>query len=202
MKSVLIRSTMVMAVVLLMNVSGFAQLSLGLQGGLAKSNRDNSKAIAGGGVNLRGFVSPNFAVGIAGKIYADGTDYTVAGQTLSFNGTVMPVTATLDYFFTEGVIRPYVGGDAGMYFSKYDAKFNGNTIGESSKHSNFGTAPRLGVVFAFGNVGLQIEGIYHFVYGNKNNSAQTGTAENVNFESTSQFGGVNVGLIFGLGRSK
>lgn len=71
MKTVLIRSTMAMAVVLLMNVSGFAQLSLGVQGGLAKSNRENSKTIAGGGVNLRGFVSPNFAIGIAGKIYAD-----------------------------------------------------------------------------------------------------------------------------------
>jgi len=202
MKALLIRSGMVVTVVLLMSVSGFAQLSLGLQGGLAKSNRDNSKTIAGGGVNLRGFLSPNFAIGVAGKIYADGTDYTVAGQTLSFTGTVVPVTGTLDYYFTQGVIRPYIGGDAGMYFSKYNAKYNGNTIAESSKHSNFGTAPRLGVVFAFGNVGLQIEGIYHFIYGNKNNSGQTGSADNVDFESTSQFGGVNVGLIFGLGRAK
>ena len=202
MKALLIRSGMVATVVLLMSVSGFAQLSLGLQGGLAKSNRDNSKTVAGGGVNLRGFLSPNFAIGVAGKIYADGTDYTVAGQTLSFTGTVVPVTGTLDYYFTQGVIRPYIGGDAGMYFSKYNAKYNGNTIAESSKHSNFGTAPRLGVVFAFGNVGLQIEGIYHFIYGNKNNSGQTGSADNVDFESTSQFGGVNVGLIFGLGRAK
>ena len=202
MKFLLIRSGMVATVVLLMSVSGFAQLSLGVQGGLAKSNRDNSKTVAGGGVNLRGFLSPNFAIGVASKIYADGTYYTVAGQTLSFTGTVMPVTGTLDYYFTQGIIRPYIGGDAGMYFSKYNAKYNGKTVAESSKHSNFGTAPRLGVVFAFGNVGLQIEGIYHFIYGNKNNSSQTGSSGNVDFQSTSQFGGINVGLIFGLGRAK
>ncbi len=202
MKTLLIRTTMAMTVVLLMSVSGFAQFSLGLQGGLAKSNRDNSKTVAGGGINLRGFVTPNFALGVAGKIYADGTEYTVAGQKLSFNGTVTPVTGTIDYFFTEGPVRPYIGGDAGMYFSKYNSKYNGNTVSESSTHSNFGTAPRLGLVFAFGNVGLQIEGIYHFIYGNKDNSRQTGTADNVDFESTSQFGGINVGLIFGLGGSK
>lgn len=202
MKKLLVRTTMAVAVVLLMNASGFAQFSLGLQGGVAKSNRDNSKTVAGGGVNLRGFVSPKVALGVAGKIYADGTEYTAAGQSLSFNGTVMPVTGTVDFFFTEGAIRPYVGGDAGMYFSKYNAKLNGNKISESSTHSNFGTAPRLGLVFAFGNVGLQVEGIYHFIYGNKNNRATTGSADNVDFESTSQFGGINVGLIFGLGGSK
>lgn len=202
MKTFLIKSTMAVAVVLLVNLNGFSQVSLGLQGGLAKSNRENSKTIAGGGANLRFFASPNLALGVAGKIYADGTDYTVAGQTLSFNGRVTPVTGTIDYFFSQGILRPYVGGDAGVYFSKYDAKYNGNTVAESSKHSNFGAAPRVGLLFAFGNVGIQVEGIYHFVFGNKSNSATTGSANNVDFESTSQFGGVNVGIVFGLPGSK
>jgi outer membrane protein W len=199
MKMILIRSTMVAIAVAVFNIAASAQFSLGIQGGLAKSNRENSKAVAGGGVNLRVFASPNLALGVAGKIYADGTDYTLAGQTLSFTGTLTPITGTVDYYFTEGVIRPFIGGDAGVYLSKYNAKYNGNTISESSKHSNFGAAPRAGLVFAFGNVGLQVEGIYHFVFGNKNNRAQTGNANNVDFESTSQFGGINVGLIFGLG---
>jgi hypothetical protein len=199
MKRILIRSVMVAIVATLLNSAAFAQFSLGLQGGLAKSNRENSKTVAGGGANLRVFASPHLALGVAGKIYADGTDYNVAGQALSFTGTLTPVTGTIDYFFTEGAIRPFIGGDAGVYFSKYNAKFNGNKIAESTKHSNFGAAPRAGLVFAFGNVGLQVEGIYHFVFGNKNNRAQTGSVDNVDFESTSQFGGINVGLIFGLG---
>jgi outer membrane protein W len=199
MKKKAFRSLAIAAFVLTLSSAGYAQFSLGLQGGIAKSNVEDSKTVAGGGVNLRVFASPNVAVGVAGKIYADGSDYRIAGQTLSTTGTLTPVTGTIDYFFTTGVIRPYVGGDAGVYFSKYNAKYNGNTILESSRHSNFGAAPRAGLVFAFGNLGIQVEGIYHFVFGNKNHSGTTGSPNNVDFESTSQFGGVNVGVIFGLG---
>ncbi|MEO6286265.1 MAG: hypothetical protein ABIN80_25995 [Dyadobacter sp.] len=193
------RTVAIALVMIAISSASFAQFSLGLQGGIAKSNVEDSKTLAGGGVNLRVFTSPQFAFGVAGKVYADGSDYTIAGQTLSTQGTLMPVTGTLDYYFATGVIRPYIGGDAGVYFSKYDAKFNGNTIAESSRHSNFGAAPRVGLIFAFGKVGIQVEGIYHFVFGNENHSSTTGSADNIDFESTSKFGGVNVGLIFGLG---
>ena len=199
MKKQLIHSLAVMAFLLTVSSAVHAQFSLGLQGGIAKSNVEDSKTVAGGGVNLRVFTSPNFAFGVAGKIYADGSDYTVAGQTISTTGTLTPVTGTLDYYFLDGFLRPYVGADAGVYFSKYDAKYNGNTFLESSKHSNFGAAPRAGIIFAFGNLGIQVEGIYHFVFGNKNHDATTGGPGNVDFESTSKFGGVNVGVIFGLG---
>ncbi|HEV7379020.1 MAG TPA: hypothetical protein VGN64_04455 [Dyadobacter sp.] len=176
-----------------------AQFSLGLQGGVAKSNVEDSKTIGGGGINFRVFASPHLALGVAGKIYADGSKYTIAGQTIETTGVVMPLTGTVDYFITRGFVRPYIGGDAGVYFSGYDARLNGNSVFESDKNSNFGAAPRAGLVFAFGNLGIQVEGIYHFVFGNKNHSATTGTANNVDFKSTSKFGGVNVGLIFGLG---
>ncbi|KAA0993433.1 outer membrane beta-barrel protein [Dyadobacter aurulentus] len=199
MKKTLIRTLAIVAFVAAVSTTSQAQFSLGLQGGIAKSNVEDSKTVAGGGVNLRVFTSPRFAVGVAGKIYADGSDYTFAGQTLSSTGTLTPVTGTLDYYFAEGLLRPYIGGDAGVYFSKYNAKFNGNTIVESSRHSNFGAAPRAGLLFAFGNMGIQVEGIYHFVFGNKNHRSTTGNADNIDFESTSQFGGVNVGIIFGLG---
>ncbi|WP_221392178.1 OmpW family outer membrane protein [Dyadobacter sp. NIV53] len=199
MKKYLSRAIGVAAFVFLFNSTGFAQFSLGLQGGLAKSNIEDSKTIAGGGINLRVFTSPQFAFGIAGKIYADGSDYNFAGQKLTTTGTLTPLTVTGDYYLLQGLIRPYIGGDAGMYFSKYDAKFNGNTIIESSKHSNFGAAPRAGIVFVFGNLGVQVEGIYHFVFGNADHSATTDSAGNIDFSSTSNFGGVNVGVIFGLG---
>lgn len=190
----------IFSLVAICSTSAFSQFSLGLQGGLAKSNVEDSKTIAGGGINLRYFASEQFAIGVAGKIYADGTNYRIAGQDLSFTGTLTPVTGTADFFFTTGMVKPYVGGDAGMYFSKYKGKFNGNTFSESSTHSNFGAAPRLGLIFDFGNVGIQVEGIYHFIFGNKDNSHTTGSASNVDYESTSEFGGINVGLVFGLGK--
>lgn len=194
--------SLAVAMVVAATSATFAQFSLGLQGGVAKSNVEDSKTIAGGGVNLRVFASPHFAIGVAGKIYADGSDYNFGGQNLTSTGTLMPVTGTLDFFFADGVIRPYVGGDAGVYFSKYKAKYNGETVLESDTRSNFGAAPRAGLLFAFGNFGIQVEGIYHFVFGNKNRNATTGNVNNIDFESTSKFGGVNVGLIFGIGGSK
>lgn len=194
--------SLAVAMVVAATSATFAQFSLGLQGGVAKSNVEDSKTIAGGGVNLRVFASPHFAIGVAGKIYADGSDYNFGGQNLKSTGTLMPVTGTLDFFFADGVIRPYVGGDAGVYFSKYKAKYNGETVLESDTRSNFGAAPRAGLLFAFGNFGIQVEGIYHFVFGNKNRNATTGNVNNIDFESTSKFGGVNVGLIFGIGGSK
>jgi outer membrane protein W len=145
------------------------------------------------------FASEQVAIGVAGKLYADGSKYTAAGQTFETAGAVIPVTGTLDYFFTTGFVRPYVGGDAGVYFSGYEARYNGNVIFESKSHSNFGAAPRAGLVFALGNLGIQVEGIYHFVFGNRNHGATTGSANNVDFKSTSKFGGINVGLILGLG---
>lgn len=200
MKNFLTRTIGIAAFTLLVNSAGFAQLSLGLQGGLAKSDIEDSKTIAGGGVNLRVFTSPQFALGIAGKIYADGSDYNILGQTLKTTGTLTPITITGDYYLLQGLVRPYIGGDAGMYFSKYKARYNGNTILESSKHSNAGAAPRAGIVFMFGNLGIQVEGIYHFVFGNADHKATTDNANNIDFKSTSNFGGVNVGVIFGLGK--
>lgn len=199
MKNHLVRAFTAMTFILAISTAAKAQFSLGLQGGIAKSDVEDSKTVAGGGANLRVFTSPQFAFGIAGKIYADGSDYNIAGQNLTTKGTLTPVTGTVDYYFAEGLLRPYIGADAGVYFSKYDAKLNGNTILESSRHSNFGAAPRAGLIFAFGNMGIQVEGIYHFVFGNKNHSSTTGSTDNIDFESTSKFGGVNVGVIFGLG---
>ena len=80
MKKQLILSLAVFTQIVTATSASFAQFSLGLQGGIAKSNVEDSKTVAGGGVNLRVFASPQFAVGVAGKIYADGSDYNVAGQ--------------------------------------------------------------------------------------------------------------------------
>ncbi|GAB2771011.1 hypothetical protein GCM10027275_12160 [Rhabdobacter roseus] len=186
--------------VLLTAGSAMAQLSLGLQGGIAKSNIEDANTIYGGGANLRVFLGPQFAIGIAGKIYADGKNYRLLGQDLDYVSTLMPVTGTLDFFLTDGAIRPYIGGDAGVYFSKARASFNGNTILDPDRRSNFGAAPRAGILFDLGQVGIQVEGIYHFVFANENRRANVGTADNIDFESTSRFGGINVGLVFGIGK--
>ncbi|MFC6191720.1 hypothetical protein ACFP1I_08925 [Dyadobacter subterraneus] len=173
----------------------------GFQGGTGKSNRDGAKTIGGGGINLRVFASPNLALGVAAKLYADGNTYGIGNNQYKTTGALMPLTGTLDYYFATGVVRPYIGGDAGVYLSNYDVNHNGKNIYTSDKSSNFGAAPRAGIVFALGKtVGIQVEGIYHYIFNNKNHQLTTGDLGNIDFKSTSRFYGFNVGLIIGLGR--
>ena len=201
MKKKLGMSLLIFTLLLVVASGSFAQLSLGLMGGMGKSNRDNAKSVSGGGINLRVFASPNLAIGVAVKLYADGSTYGLGNNQYKTTGALMPVTGTLDYYFATGVIRPYIGGDAGVYLSNYDVAHNGKTIYTSDKSSNFGAAPRAGIVFALGkNVGIQIEGIYHYIFSNKNHELTTGDLGNIDFKSTSRFYGFNVGLIIGLGK--
>lgn len=201
MKKELKISLVILALLVALGSETFAQISLGFQGGSGKSNRDNAKTIAGGGINLRVFVSPNLALGAAAKLYADGNTYGTGNDQYKTTGALMPLTGTVDYYFATGIVRPYIGGDAGVYLSNYDITHNGKNIYTSDKSSNFGAAPKAGIVFTLGKtVGIQVEGIYHYLFSNKDHQLTTSDLGNIDFKSTSRFYGFNVGLIIGLGK--
>lgn len=179
----------------------YAQVSVGLQGGAARSTKSDLDML-GFGVNLRIHATPHLAIGAAAKVYAGSNEYGSGSSQYKLINGIIPVTGTVDYYFSTGVVRPYIGGDAGVYISNYAIEQNDDRIYESSNYKNFGAAPRAGIIFALGNIGLQVEGIYHCIFNNKNHQATTGNLGNVNFKSSSQALGVNVGLIIGLNRKK
>ncbi|GAB3164289.1 outer membrane beta-barrel protein [Telluribacter humicola] len=175
-----------------------AQLAVGVQGGVFKSTADNAKSYPGGGINFKYFVNDNVALGVAGRIYSERLNYDFSGGPTRFVNNITPVTLTADFLLTDGFVRPYLGADAGVYFQNFRVNQNENQLIKTSA-SNFGLAPRGGILFDFGRVGLNAEFAYHAIFGNQNNSLRVSDA-GVNIDHVNNFWGANVGLVFELGR--
>ena len=178
--------------------AGFAQLSLGIQTGPGKSSNSGGSVGHAFGINLRYFTAPKFAVGISARLQTDKPDYYVGERKTTVTGGIMPLAVTADYFFSTGAIRPYIGGDAGVYFSGFRAKLDNNVVLQTKRRLALGAAPRVGVVFALGKVvGLQVEGVYHFM--EKGNFDYKTAPANNPITGSDRFGSINAGLIIGLG---
>lgn len=180
--------------------TSFAQVGFTLHGTLASPTLDdvNNKVRPGIGAGLKFFVSPNVAVGASAKYISLKYDKTEAvGQELTNNTSLVPITGTLDLYLTKGAIRPYIGGEAGAYIRSTKVKFNGNEISSSSS-TKFGAAPKAGIMFALGNLGVFAEGTYHFIFGSKDGSANTGSPNNIEWKNPDKLWGLNVGVTFGI----
>ncbi|GAB4039176.1 hypothetical protein [Spirosoma jeollabukense] len=194
-------SIAVLGIFLLALTPSFAQFSVGINGSAAFSDVQNSKTIYGGGLNAKIFLGSKLDVGIGVKAFGESRSFSAAGQTLEYSAAIIPITALIDYYFTEGVLRPYVGAEVGAYSVGTRIKFNGQ---ESSKinSTNAGVAPKVGLMLAVGNLGIFAEGAYNIIFGNNDGSASVGTIGNVNFDQTSKFFTVNVGLQIGIPKMK
>ncbi|GAB4020546.1 hypothetical protein [Spirosoma koreense] len=178
-----------------------AQFSVGAHGSLASSDVEGSNTLYGGGLFAKIYLSSQFDVGIGVKAFGETRSFSAVGQTLEYSAGIIPVTGMIDYYFTDGVLRPYIGAEAGVYSTAYRIKFNSQ---ETSKvtSTNVGVAPKVGLVLALGNLGIFAEGAYNLMFGNKNGSATVGNLGNVNFDRTSKFFTLNVGLQIGLPTAK
>ncbi|MGA0558416.1 hypothetical protein ACO2Q8_17275 [Larkinella sp. VNQ87] len=177
-----------------------AQFSVGINGSLASSDAEGSDTFYGGGINAKLFPTSKLALGLGVKAFGENYTYTVGGQSLEITNSIIPVTAMVEYYFTDGFLRPYLGAEAGVYATGYRVKFGSQ---ESSKinSTHAGVAPKVGLVLALGNLGIFAEGGYNILFGNKDGSANVGSIGNVNFDRTSQFFTVNVGIQIGIPKS-
>lgn len=178
-----------------------AQFSVGINGSAAFSDIKGSETTYGGGLNAKIFLGSKLDVGIGIKALGESRSFSAGGQTLEYSAAIIPITALIDYYFTEGVLRPYVGAEVGAYSVGTRIKFNGQ---ESSKiySTNAGIAPKVGLMLAVGNLGIFAEGAYNVIFGNNDGSANIGSVGNINFEETSRFFAVNVGIQIGIPKRK
>jgi outer membrane protein W len=192
------------ALVLGLSTASLAQVAFGLHGSLVSPSlsRDDldSESKLGGGAMLKFFLGPNVAIGGAAKYIS--TSYTRVGGTgvntgSEFIGSLIPVTGSLDFYLARGGVRPYIGVEAGPYFQRADFRVNGSEAGSTSI-TRLGAAPRVGLTFALGSVGIFAEGQYHFIFGSSDVTNVNTTVNNANFENPTKLWGLNVGLIFGL----
>ena len=191
------------ALVLGLTVSALAQVSFSLHGSATSPslNRDDieSETNLGGGAMLKFFLGPNVAVGAAAKYIV--TNYTRVGgggigSGVEFIGSMIPVTGTLDFYLSRSVVRPYLGVEAGPYFNRADFRVNGNEAG-STNVTRLGAAPKVGLLFALGGVGIFAEGQYHFIFGSDDGSLNTSVG-NINYNNPTKVWGLNFGLTFGI----
>lgn len=193
MKKKLLILPLFIAAMFLFNLSAKAQFALGIHGSYFVPDAKGADGVFGGGIHGKIFASPQFALGVGLKVVGEenkGTGYKVTNS-------IVPVTAMAEYYFSDSGIRPYIGAEAGVYFSSLKYEITG--FGEQTfKQNNFGAGPKLGLAIPIGNLGIFAEGSYTFIFDNKDNSANT-SAGNIDFKSSSKFFMVNAGITVGFG---
>jgi len=174
-----------------------AQIQVGAFGTYNKILGDageDAPAGFGGGVDLKYFVTPKFAIGLnAGYIqHSDEQSISIGpiSYTLKATQTIIPVTVNADYFFTEEGFRPYVGLGLGLYALGGSAEANGVKV-DADSESKFGFAPHLGAQYFFNKtVGLDLNVKYNYIL--SKDSDIEGSEDLTTF-------GVNLGLVFQFG---
>ena len=115
-------------------------------------------------------IEPKFAIidplAIGLRVEAAITAHVYEGSTNSSNSTGkanLSYILTMDYYFTNNRLRPFIGGGAGIYSTaEIDSTTTTNGIGGVPYTSQFGGMVRAG--FEFGH--LRIAGEYNFVANN------------------------------------
>lgn len=192
------------ALVLGLAFTAAAQVGFGLHGS-AVSPSLNDDAIEtdtkfGGGAMIKFFIGPNVAIGGAAKYISTGytrTGGSGVGSGIELVGSMIPVTGTLDLYLTRTALRPYIGVEAGPYFNRSDFFVNGDEVGGTNV-TRLGAAPKAGLLFALGGVGIFAEGQYHFIFGSDDVTNVNTTVNNANFRNPTKLWGINFGLLFGI----
>ena len=189
----------------------FSQVQIGLHGSRLEGTGSSQW---GGGGHFKVLFGDKFAVGLGVRAYPkdmktenttiDGTDYKIAR-----GNTIIPVTGSVDYYFGESMIRPYVGADAGAYITQYVFSMTENN-GSSSfydtkdKKTYFGAAPRVGLNMELGPVGIFGQAGYNFLFGSgdKDDISVPGITTGIDAKATDKFWTFDVGVFLKLGGRK
>lgn len=151
-------------------LSARAQYNLGVQlSALKNTNQDIS--ITGFGVHGRIFAGNNLALGANFRLWPKKYEAIQQGTTLIRSAHfVGDLAGMLEYYFGQNKIRPYIGADAGAYFtnSVLQIKDNGNTsYDESDRKTYFGIAPKIGLgMDVTGPIGFFAQIQYNALFGN------------------------------------
>lgn len=118
-------------------------------------------------------------------------------QSSSFQqkSTVTPLTGLVEYAFTKGIFKPYLGVEAG----KYRIRSRITSVSETTVSyavSRWGVAPKLGFSLAIIGLGLFAEGSYHRILGSEQETILS--APGTIWKNPNAFWTLQAGLRFGL----
>lgn len=190
----------------------YSQVQIGLHGSRLQGTNTSQWGFGG---NVKFLIADKFAIGVAARAYPNkdmkadnfssgGVDYKMVR-----GNTIVPVTASLDYYFGKAPVRPYLGVDAGAYFRKQvvaisKADGSSSSYSTSDKGTFFGAAPRAGLNIELGPVGIFGQAGYNFLFGSgsKDNLTVPGLNSDIDTKPVDKFWTFDVGIFFKIGGSK
>lgn len=168
--------------------TSFAQIKVGATAGLALPMGDFGEAWKmgfGGGIEGKYFISEKLALGASLGYYAFSakdidTDLKSEGASdPSFS--IMPILATVDYFFTAEGFKPFIGAGVGLFSmkSKVSVPFFGDVETTSSE---LGIAPTVGFLYGISDkLDFNVNAKYNMIFTEG---------------SSTSYLGVNAGILF------
>ncbi len=114
----------------------------------------------------------NYGVGAAAKIHLGKVSIGAAAKYITLpvlqsqassvqqKSTITPLTGLLEYAFTKGILKPYLGLEVGKYRIRSRISSASETT-LSYATARWGVAPKLGLSLSLIGLGLFAEGSYH-----------------------------------------
>lgn len=190
----------------------YSQVQIGLHGSRLEGTNVSQWGFGG---NVKFLIADKFAIGVAARAYPNKDMKTVNFSSGGNNykmvkgNTIVPVTASLDYYFGKAPIRPYLGVDAGAYFRKQivaisNAEGNSSAYNTTDKGTFFGAAPRAGLNIELGPVGIFGQAGYNFLFGSgsKDNLTIPGFNSDIDTKPVDKFWTFDAGIFFKIGGHK
>lgn len=208
MKKLLLKAVAVVVGLTVFTSYSYSQVQIGLHGSRLEGTGSSQWGFGG---NIKFLVADKFAIGVAARGYPKNME----SETFNYGGnnykmlhgnSIVPVTASLDYYFGKAPVRPYLGLDAGAYFRQHIVSITQNNgsssyYNTSDKKTFFGAAPRAGLNIELGPIGIFGQAGYNFLFGSgsKDDITVPGITTGIDTKPTDKFWTFDVGLFFKIG---
>jgi hypothetical protein len=158
-----------------------SQFGMGAQAKIKVGNR-----VAVGGT-LRGWLKKESTIGTGGMTV-------VAGDAMS------NLAGMLEIYLSKSAIQPYIGTDAGLYFTniKTSVSSNGGSVNQENKKTYFGVAPKFGIQFNTGLISPFVQAQYHWLFGGGNEIQVPDLLQNP--KSYDKFFTLDAGILLQIGK--
>ena len=208
MKKLLLKAVAVVIGLTVFTSYSYSQVQIGLHGSRLEGTGSSQWGFGG---NIKFLVADKFAIGVAARGYpknmkSENFDYGGNNYKMLHGNTIVPVTASLDYYFGKAPVRPYLGVDAGAYFRQHVVSITQNNgsssyYNTSDKKTFFGAAPRAGLNIELGPVGIFGQAGYNFLFGSgsKDDITVPGITTGLDTKPVDKFWTFDVGLFFKIG---
>jgi hypothetical protein len=177
-----------------------AQFIIGVQGSYLTGNGSDTKGQFGLGVQGKAKISNRVALGGTLrtwlKNYHDHETGTGSTTVRSADATTQ-LAGMLELYFGDRV-QPYIGTDAGLYFTNTLVAVGSNAE-VSNKKTLFGIGPKAGIQFNTGFISPFVQAQYNFLFGGGQDIQIPGISSLI-CTTQSSFATIDFGILFQIGR--